>query len=234
MMFRTQNYYFKETDFESTTSAYTDPWLGGAISSGTAGQTKGNASHPAVQNILSSSSALSGYQYSIASGTTFLLNSDYYSRFVFNPARNGSAAQNSTTLRFGFLDTFTATGTTDGAYINVTFNASANSFNVTGHTVSNSVGSKTTTTYYGMTNGTWYTGEVYVVNTSLVRFAIFSESGTLLWNDTISSSSTIPVTGGREVSNGFLWVLDGAGTGGVFTLGTYDYLNVGVNKSLVR
>ena len=222
--FFTRKTYYREAMFESVTSGYNEPWIGTAISAGTTALVAGTYSHPGTASMSTSTTASSGYSWQITGATTYLLGPDYTTTATFKPiAKSGNVTQ----IRFGFMDSFTATLPTDGAYCNIT-QINATTFTAVGQARNNNA-MTTTASNYNMTNNTWYSCTVYIVSSSLARFTIANETADL-WTDTVASN--IPTATGRETSNAFLAYTSGGTTAQI--VANIDYITVGINATVSR
>jgi hypothetical protein len=222
--------YYKMYDFESVTAGYTTLWVPTAISSGTSAletvTTLNYSAHPGVARVLSSTTASSGYAYQITGASTYRLDQGYYTSLVVMP---NNKTINYTEIRFGFQDVFTSGAVTDGVFINIS-QVSSGTWNMFGIARNNSVQTKTTTNYSSTGNSTWYAMDIYIYSPTNATFRIFSESGTLLWTDSVATN--IPTTAGRETSHGIVAYAVGGTTAQILAL--YDVVTIGINKTITR
>jgi hypothetical protein len=72
--------------------------------------------------------------------------------------------------------------------------------------------------------------DIYIYSQTNATFRIFSESGTLLWADSVTTN--IPMAAGRETSHGVVAYTIGGTTAQV--LGLFDVVTVGINKTITR
>lgn len=205
----------------ATQSTSLDPFLGTAVASGTINQPSAgivDANHPGAIRLLSSTSANSGYYIGTNVSQIRLGGTEKYD-VVF---RLESLANNTT--RLGFHDTASVTDAVDGCYIEIDGSGVA-----TGKTATNNTRSSTGTTYT-ISATTWYRASV-VLNSDAtsVRFAIYSDAGTLLWSDTLATN--IPTASGRECGAGF--ITTNSQTTAI-DLAHLDFMGVQIRRSLVR
>ena len=197
-----------------------DPFAWVAVSSGTLitpSTTTGRADHPGVVELKSSTTANSGGRVD-TDAAAFLIQGGELFRATLRPL-----VFTATTLRAGFRDNTTSTDVVDGAYIEVSTSGVA-----TGKTASNSTRSSTSTTYT-LTAGTWYTFDVDVVSTALVRYSIRDDSDNVLWTDTLAAN--IPSVSGRETGAGV--IVTNSGTTATSLL-QIDRMGFGWNRKLAR
>lgn len=189
---------FYYTDFLGAAGATTEeaayPFDFAVISSGTQAKIAGEANHPGILRISSSTTANSG-GYVLTDTTAFLLGGGECFELIF---QHRVASGTNTTIRFGYLDTTTSTDATDGVY----FEVPAGSLNLRGKTASNSTRS-TTGTSYTLTVNTWYRARLVVnSNATRVDFYLYDSSGTLLWTDFLTTN--IPTASGRNTGAGVI------------------------------
>lgn len=175
--------------------------------------------HPGVIQFLSSSP--NGYGYAALRQITSMIfqgGEVFEAIFRFHNANYIYAL-----ARFGFLDTpNVASAMVDGVYIQVTGTT------IQGKTANNSVQSTTATSYASLAQNVWYRAVVEVSDDkSTVTFRIYSESGTLLWSDTLVTN--IPTAAGRAF--GVMAVLGGSQTSVYSQL---DWMRLYSRKALTR
>jgi len=173
-------------------------WTSEAVASGTfivpsAGIIDGN--HPGVMKIRSSTTTNSGWRFTslgasgvatlrIGGGETFIC--------IFNIVTLANL-----TIRFGFIDTISATDAVDGCYIEIPSTGAAvgkNSQNST-RTASSTIAT--------LSVATWYTAIIQVNDAATsVQFTIFDASGTQLGTQAVATN--IPTASGRETGTGFV------------------------------
>lgn len=229
-------YYFSRWDMESVTAGYTERWIPTAITTGTTAIVAGTAKHPGRITISNSNSKDSGYSYSIGNADAFLLDDDYFTILSFNATfssvywNSSEANINGTNIRFGFQDVYTIVQPTDGCYINIT-QQNISRLTLTGMCINNSIVNKTTTNYSFIQNMSEYTVMIYVHNkSSLVRFYLYNEDDTLLWNDIVTSR--IPIASGRSTGHGLVVFRNNNSTARI--QGVFDYMSIGINRTIVR
>lgn len=203
----------------ASTAAIFDPFASTLIASGTINTPSLNSSaaHPGVTRLRSSTTTNSG----VLIGTNpaqILLAGGEVCEFV---CRLETLALS--TFRMGFLDTTTSADATDGAYVEIDSSGVA-----TGKSSSNSTRTSTGTTYT-LSAATWYRVKVTVNTTSLVTFAIYNDSSTLLWSDTVTTN--IPTASGRDTGMGL--VCTNSGTT-VVDLVNLDYMALSFSSARTR
>ena len=192
-------------------------WFGGLRNSGTAASVAGEANHPGIVKFVSSTLANSGGFFRTASNMLLLAGSET-TEFIIRPQTISG-----TTIRMGFLDTITDAVPVDGAWLDVLSGV------LSGKTRNNSVESVTGTTYTLVTN-TWYRAKVVVnSNATRVDFYLYSEAGTQLWTDYLTTN--IPITANRETGHGIF--VTNSGTTAV-NLADLDYMNLYIDRNLTR
>jgi len=171
-------------DFFRIDQSLTGEWFGSAIGTGGTliASTRQTTNHPGVA-ILKSGSANSGYfvgtRHTTSSSSPVLpLSGLEVSEFVFNIDTLTNA-----TLRIGFGGTNNTSDWTDGCYLEISSAGVG-----TGKTAASSSRSSTGTTYTLSTN-TWYRLVISVnSNASTITFALYNDSGTQLWTNTLSTN----------------------------------------------
>jgi hypothetical protein len=165
----------------------------------------------------------------------YQLYNDYFTKLTFNLTcdavrQNATSLINGTNMRFGFQDVFTIADPTDGCYLNVSNNWNQTSLILNGICVNNNAKTRTLTNYT-LLNNTWYEGTVYIHNISnMVRFYLYNDVGTLLWSDNVSTN--IPNLTSRVTSHALVVWRNGNST--ARTQGTFDYMSVGINRTVAR
>jgi hypothetical protein len=193
----------------NTTNA--SPFQGLARNTGTASGTNApvSANHPGVLRLSSSTSADSGYFFGVDT-VQLLLGGGESFEAIFQVATTSG-----TTIRLGFHDTTAVTDAVDGAYIEISGTT------LSGKTASNSTRS-TTGTNYTISTGSWYRARITVApGAGSVSFAVYNDSGTLLWSDTLSTN--IPTAAGRLTGLGIIATNSGTTAVGLIDL---DYMAV--------
>jgi hypothetical protein len=231
--------YFSRYDFESVTAGYTERWVPTAIVSGTTAVVDGKTEHPGIVSISNGVPANGGYSYQLSNAGAYQLYNDYFTILTFNLTCNAvvqnvsnlSHPINGTNMRFGFQDIFTVADPTDGCYLNVTNKWNLTSLQINGVCKNNNVATRTLTNYT-LLNKTWYTGMVYVHNVSnLVKFYIYNGAGdTLVWSDNVTTN--IPNLSTRVTSHALVVWRNGNSSARV--QGQFDYMGVGINRSVTR
>lgn len=216
---------FYETDFLGPASAgaveAAFPWDLSLVSSGTQSKIAGEANHPGILRLSSSTTANSGVAIvtDAPSVGAFLISGGEISQHIFR-----IQTLTNTTIRMAFLDTASSTDATDGVYIEIPATGAA-----VGKTASNSTRT-TSSTIATLSTNTWYKAVVAVNhNATNCWFGIYSESGSLLGSQTISTN--IPTGAGRQTNHGV--VATNSGTTAVALI-ELDYMSVGVLRPLTR
>lgn len=201
------------TDFLDQTE--TVPWGRAALGGGSITDLDGQANHPGIIELGSSTSANSGYRISAYSPyNQFLIAGGEVADAVFR-----FSVKSNTTVYFGFHTSNNHTIPTNGAYIKVV-NGTAEGESALGGTRT------TTSTSYAVADDTWYHMRVTVeASAATITYAIYNDAGTSLWSDT--TTTNIPTT--QEIGHTF--VATNSGTSAL-PLVRLDYL--GMTLSLQR
>lgn len=221
-------FLFAETDLVGPPGAGTVeasmPWDFVVISSGTLSLQAGGPNHPGVVRITSSTTANSGATFS-THGTTaanaiqFRFGGGEFSQFIIRPQTLTNA-----TIRFGFHDTTSSADVTDGAYFEMQPGGA-----LVAKTANNSTRT-TSSTLATLSTNTWYRGVIVVNhNASSVWFAVYSESGSLLGDTSITTN--IPTASGREFGHGLIATNSGTTASALVDI---DYVSVGIARRLTR
>jgi hypothetical protein len=199
-----------------------DPWVVSAISGGLISTYDGTPNHPGQYQLLAGGGANSGSRIR-TDANSILISGGESADFIIRPG-----ILSGTTIRAGFLDTFTSADATDGCYIEMAQVGGVNGV-IVGKTASNSVRSTTATNLTLVTN-TWYRLRVAVnAAANLVTFTCFSEAGAVLWTDTLAAN--IPTAAGRETGHGIVATNSAGGYNEELTL---DYMSLTIARALVR
>lgn len=206
------------TDFLSTSTTQSPPWTGSASSSGTI-TTTANADLTGRAGVItarSSTTAGSGYNW-VTSNHIMVKGGEKFS-FIAAPLNNGST----TTTRMGLGDYSSPTVTAANAISFEISNLVAQGFCANGSTRTS------TASTYTMTAGTFYHFVAAVnSNATQVTFTIYSESGTQLWTDTVTTN--IPTT--NPLFHG--WRTANSGTTAL-NLFSIDYMDLIIPFSTMR
>ena len=145
--------------------------------------------HPGVQLWRSTTTANSGYRAQTLGTMIQLGGGECWDVFFWTPN-----VLTTVLARTGFDDSATSTAPADGAYLNIS-GTTLNGIN------RNNTAQSATASSYTLATSTWHHGRVEVnANATLVTFTLFSESGTVLWTDTLSTN--IPTGAGRVTGAG--------------------------------
>lgn len=188
----TRSTEFQDDDFfGNSTTAGTGPWTCAAISAGTFPAATVTVKHPGIDVATSSTTASSGYEcgtsaslFTISGGETF--------ETEFDPL-----TFTNTTVRLGFLGTFTAALPSNGVFVTLSSSGVA-----TGQTDKAGTLSSTGTTYT-LSTATWYRLKITLNPAgTTATYAIYNMSGASLWTDTISTNiPTVSVGTGFTATN---------------------------------
>jgi hypothetical protein len=202
----------EDSDFLSQASIYMSaPWFGVAINSGTDAAGTGSTTHPGISRASSSTSADSGYRFSL-NNLAMLIAGSCQTICWFRPLTLAG-----TTIRIGWQDGTGITAPVDGVYV---YMDPATGI-MTGRTMANSAGSITGTGYQLVTN-TWYAVKILAnANATRIDYYLYDDAGALLWTDNLTTN--IPTTAGRETGHGI--VTTNSGTTAV-TLMDVDYIEL--------
>lgn len=166
------------------------PWAAAAISSGTTSTLAGTGSHPGIARFTSASGANTGYAFTTDANCILLAGGENF-ECVFN-----IQTLTNTTIRMGFIDTATATESTDGAWIEIPSTGAAVL------KTKNNAGPTTSSTIATLSTATWYRARITVnSDATSVTGEIWNDSGTSQGSQ--SNTGNIPTAGGRETGHGF-------------------------------
>jgi hypothetical protein len=226
---RTRPFYFIDFISSGNSGTRTDPWVAGALASGTFSGGTGTANRPGVQKGLSSTSANSGIQIVTLNSTQFLIGGGELFETAFMLKRfNG--------VKFvcGFGDAWSGSSIpnqTDGVTMSVDSDST-----IVGRTASNGT-RKTTADGYTKAEGfaldAWYTARIVVnPDATLCTFYLLDATGSQVWSDTLQTASAIPTATGREFGSGVAVTHSGTTAYEILWL---DYIAQGYNgRSLTR
>ncbi len=210
-----RTFQFHYTDFFATTGL--GAWSATAISTGTTASVDGNANHPGIVSMTSSTTANSGYRYGLFSGGLLLAGGEIC-EVIFQVTTAAT-----TTVRLGFHDSSSSADAVDGAYIEIVGTT------LSGKTASNSTRSTTGTTLT-ITTATWYRAKIELnSNATSVTYTVMNEAGTVLWTNSLTTN--IPTGAGRTTGQGI--IATSSGTTAV-ALGQVDYMSLRMTRTLVR
>lgn len=200
-----------ETEFlGATVSDAVKPWGNTTISSGVPSQLSSETNHFGIMRI-ASAGANSGTSTRLGdASSSVLLGGGEFTECVF-----AFEQTNSCTHWIGFIDANNTTESVDGIYLE-----QVNGY-VRGKTSASSSRSTTTTSNL-VAMSTWYSSKVDLSDDrSTATFRLYSESGSLLWSDTLTSN--IPTNSANLTSAGFVTFHNSAAT----NLIKIDYVNFG-------
>jgi len=205
--------------FHTSGTTSMDPFLGVAVSSGTANAptaaAMANGYHPGALLLRGSGTANGGYRI-VGTNTTMVIGGGYVFEGVANIRTAGSGT---TTIYLGFHDATTSTAPTDS----VAFEISGTT--VTGRMRGGSGGTVATGTTYTVSTGDtdWYRFKI-VVNGDATRadFYIYNDSGTQVWTDYVSTG--LPTTTSDLLTAGIVATNSGIGS---VDLVNIDYMGMG-------
>ena len=216
--------FFIYTDgtYGSASPSYFTPWYGGAISSGTVSgpSSLGDYNHPIWYRLISAAGANSGYYYQLSGTATMAFSASgggEYTDIIFRPQ-----GTNDTRIRLGYQDGVTASDPTDGVYLYLFNNQ------LSGVCISNTA-SKATASAYTIASNAWYRGRIDIAaNSTMARFKLYNESGTLLWSD---ETNNVPIGSNREFSHAVVAIRTNTTA---LNLIDIDYMALGNTNLLTR
>jgi hypothetical protein len=198
------------------------PWYYIPVNSGTLGSNIAIADHPGIAIVSSSTSANSGAA-SMLWITSLLIAGTETTDFIIQPQTLAG-----TTIRLGFIDSYTSTAPTNGVYLEMAQVGGVDGV-IVGKTSDNSVRS-TTATSYTLVTTTWYRLRVTLnADASLATFTLLSAAGAVLWTDTLATN--IPTGATRYTGHGI--VATNSGTTAV-QLVHIDYQSLAITRTLTR
>jgi hypothetical protein len=195
------------------------PWDFAVISSGTHGAQNGQANHPGIYRITSSTTTNSG-GYVMTSVGCITPSGGEAAEMVFQIVNLTTA-----TIRFGFHDSVNSTAPTDGIYFEI-----ASTGVITGRTRNNSTESSTAT-LATLSITTWYRMRVEVADDySGATFYVFDTNNNLLGSATLTTN--LPTGGGtRNVGHGVVATKSGTAAEGIIDM---DFMSMEFNEALTR
>lgn len=207
-----KNNPFFWSDFLTNNSASQSPFWFQGVSSGSCQPGVGTDNHPGVAVITASAGGNSGGYMGTNNGEgCILLKGGEKVSAIFKIPSFANI-----TSFCGFADNASSGSIVDGVFLIINTSGV-----VAGKTSNNSTVSTTGTTFQ-MVADTWYELSLLInVDATLVTYRVHSDSGELLWSDTLSTN--IPKTTGRELGAG---VSSLTAVGGVVGLLYLDYLSV--------
>ena len=208
---------FQDSDFHvAATSSTNGPFSCLAVSGGAATATPSTSTnHPGIVRVTSSATANSGWR-ATASDRILIGGGE-----IFDAVLKPLTDIGTVTMRCGYTETATVADNVDGAYFEM-----IGSGVVVGKT-SNASTRTTSSTIATLSINTWYHFRICVNNDATsVKFDIFSDSGTLLGSQSITSN--IPTA---DTAVGF--ICTGTGGAGVQYFDV-DYIRFGSQRKLVR
>lgn len=196
---------------------HTEDFLQIAIASGTSAAATGGANHPGCVNLRGTTSANSGRAYFTAINAFLLAGGEEF-EIIFKT----TDASSENRARFGWGAASDATAAPKGVYIRI------NGLTLDG-VCKNASGTSTTSTSYTYSAETWYRATI-IINSgaTLVTFTLYSESGTQLWQQTLSTN--IPTAAGDEVGVGAVWYQSSTSQ----RVCTVDWMTARISRSLTR
>jgi len=207
------------TDFIAVSSSLNPPWTGGTLGGGTLTTALSPTSqHPGIDVIKSGTTgSLNGARW-YTSGSPFLISGGETTEFIFE-----LAFATNTQLLMGWTDGSTTQNFTNGVFIFVEGQS------LYGQCVSSSSSTTTGTSY--TVSSSWYHAKI-VVNSDATRvdFYLYSENGTLLWSNYITTN--IPTSAGQELMHAFL-AMNKTATSAT-SLCYLDYMNISIDRELIR
>jgi hypothetical protein len=209
-----------ETDFWNVTTPFAQGLAGAAIVSGSIIVIEGEPNHPGIVALRDSTSANGGYRIMTEIAAIRLAGGER-NVTVFKRRTTKTTAQ----FRMGFHDSTTSVDPVDGAYFQYVGSTGV----LEARTRNNNTQTIAGTTYT-LANDTWHTAVVEIVTTTSAVFTIFDESGTQVYQQTITTN--IPSTAGRAVGCGV--IATESTNDAAAELIQLDYLRFEINRTLVR
>jgi hypothetical protein len=209
-----------ETDFLNTSIPFDQGLTGTSISAGSLTVIDGEPNHPGIVALRDSASANGGYRIMTDVSSIRLAGGEK----VICVFRRNSVK---TTIQFkiGFFDSPTSDDPADGAYLQYLGSTGV----IEAKTRNNNTQTIAETTY-SLANSTWHTGVVEIITTTSAVFTIFNESGTQVWQETITTN--IPSTFSRNVGVGV--IATESTTDATADIMHLDYFRFEINRTLVR
>lgn len=193
------------------------------IASGTQAKIASEANHPGILRTSSSTTTNSG-GYCMTDNASVYISGGEVFECIFQPR---VASNTNTTIRIGFMDSYTSTAPVDGCY----FELAAGTLNIIGINRYGTTNTTSTATVATLTVNTWYRLKIEVNSAaSSVTYTVYNSSGTVLGTQT--NTGTIPTgSTGRETGCGVI----ATNSGTTATLLAYwDMMSYYYNKPLVR
>lgn len=211
------------TDFlgraNTATDGAQDVWGSSVIGSGTNAFVAPEAGHQGILNFTSSSTNPSG-GWCGTNADAILIQGGEASEFIFRPQ-----VLTNLQLRLGFLDGFTNSGVTDGAWVEVSSTGAAVL------KTSNNSSVTTSSTIATLTSNTWYRCRIEVDDAAAnVTAYIFDANGNQLGTQT--NNANIPTGAGRSTGHGF--DVRNQDTTAGRSLVDFDWMALEFNKALAR
>jgi hypothetical protein len=211
-----------DTDFYNTTDTAGMSFQ--AFNSGAAAQSTNTSTsnNPGVLRMASGASVNSGARLRHDASALVLAGGESCEWvFQIQSLSNGVGAY------IGFHDVSNQTTPTNGVWVQ--FDGNGTTLTCSGKTNAGSTPTTTATTYSAAI-GTWYSLTVEMnANATLATFTLRSESGTVLWTDTLSSN--IPTGASQRTSLGFVaFNVNNSPVG----LALIDYARMEINRTLTR
>lgn len=206
-------------DFLSGTR--TQPWSSAAIVSGTQAFVTDTGDHPGLIRYRSSASNNSGYAVYIGTGALLLTGSEYSElEFKYLTPANGV-----TYINFGFTDSIAVGDPNNGAWISTDSSGPT----LSGKTRNGAGAVQTTASSYTLTTSTYYLATITVnSDATLVTFALYDMSSSLLWTDTLAAQ--IPTA--NAVGNSVVMWNSAPTTATNLTI--LDWLYMSINRTIAR
>lgn len=193
------------------------------IASGTQAKIASEANHPGILRTSSSTSENSGGYCMTGNEAVYISGGEVF-ECIFQPR---VASNTNTTIRIGFMDSYTSTAPVDGCY----FELAANTLNIVGINRYGTTNTTSTATVATLAVNTWYRLKIEVNSAaSSVTYTVYNSSGTVLGTQT--NTGTIPTgSTGRETGCGV--IATNSGTSATL-LAYWDMMSFYYNKPLTR
>jgi len=193
------------------------------IASGTQAKIASEANHPGILRTSSSTTTNSG-GYCMTDNASVYISGGEVFECIFQPR---VASNTNTTIRIGFMDSYTSTAPVDGCY----FELATGTLNIVGINRYGTTNTTSTAPVATLTVNTWYRLKIEVNSSaSSVTYTVYNSSGTVLGTQT--NTGTIPTgSTGRETGCGV--IATNSGTSATL-LAYWDMMSFYYNKPLTR
>jgi hypothetical protein len=209
-----------ESDFLNNATPFGNGLGGTTISGGAIAAIAGEPNHPGVVALRDGTTAGGGYRIMTEANSLRLAGGERTICCFRRPS-----ARTTIQFRIGYFDSTSATDPVDGVYLQYIPATGV----IEARTRNNNVQTIAASTFQTVLN-TWYTASVVVVSPTQAVFTIFSEAGTQLWQETITTN--IPTAVNRETGAGV--IATESTTDAAADIVHIDYLQVSIERNLIR